>query len=211
MDKAQIKKEPLNGGTSDPTQNRTTSHDQPEVCFVCGNRNHPNAYWLNIKPVPNNPKEPYFPFLETHEPPARYVHKSDLAVTACFLCYTLLLQQWATHELTSKPHSERLYWLKRVDNGPFTGADMGMQGEYVTQVLGLNGDSNPGVCNIGPKQSKQMRMSPRLSPRPQQVTLSNSSNIYGKKICIILKQLVFACCSMLRIDIIVPSRKAIKY
>ncbi|KAK9873862.1 hypothetical protein WA026_002219 [Henosepilachna vigintioctopunctata] len=165
MDKVQIKKEPPNGGPPDPMQLKN-SPDLTVVCFVCGNLNHLHSYWLNIKPVPNNPKEPYFPFLESHESPTRYVPVSEVAVPSCYLCYTLLLQQWEAHEMTSRPHSERLYWLKRVDNGPFTGADMGMQGEYAAQVLGLNGDSN-SVNNIPPK-AKHMRMSPRMSPRPPQ-------------------------------------------
>lgn len=42
-----------------------------EVCFVCGSVRHSNQYTLNVKPLGSR-NEPYFPFLETHEPPAKY-------------------------------------------------------------------------------------------------------------------------------------------
>lgn len=42
------------------------------VCFVCGNVGHNEQYWLRGKPNPANNAEPYFPFLETHEPPVGY-------------------------------------------------------------------------------------------------------------------------------------------
>jgi hypothetical protein len=163
MDKIQVKKEPP---PTDLQPLKATS-DVPEICFVCGNKNHSQSYWLNVHPIPNKPKEPHFPFLTSHAPPAGYVPKSDLAVSACYLCYTLLIQQWEAYELSARPHSERLYWLKRVDNGPYTGADMGVQGEYAAQVLGLNNENSVG-SNVRPP-SRRDDIKVEISPRPPQV------------------------------------------
>jgi len=69
----------------------------PNVCFVCGSAGHFEQYWLRIGPNSADNAEPFFPFLETHEPPMGYKQdfKSDLTVSdsfceagpsACTLC-----------------------------------------------------------------------------------------------------------------------------
>lgn len=154
----------------DVSPDATKPENEAKVCFVCGNKGHADSYWLNIKPHPNNHSEPYFPFLESHEPPIGYISKSNLVVSACYLCYSVLNQQWEAHEKALKPHSERLYWLKRVDNGPYTGADMGLQGEYAAQVLGLNNESN---MSVRPPSRRDEVLSTKMkaSPLPSQVNI----------------------------------------
>lgn len=44
-----------------------------KVCFVCGSLRHSDQYLLNIKPRLDSANEPYFPFLEKHDPPTKYI------------------------------------------------------------------------------------------------------------------------------------------
>lgn len=157
-----IKKEPGSEGPAVPGDD-----PQARVCFVCGNVGHPEHFWLRSKPGAAG--EAYFPFLESHEPPAGYrdrVAAPDGLRACCYLCYSLLLQQWECHERDGTPHSRRLYWLKRCDNGPYTGAEMAVQGEYAAQVLGLNSDATSREASR-PVSREGTSSRPGLSPRLQ--------------------------------------------
>ncbi|XP_014770320.1 genetic suppressor element 1 isoform X2 [Octopus bimaculoides] len=116
------------------------------VCFVCGNLGADSGRILYTKPRLD--KGPYFPFLEDHEPPkgARLLG-ADGTVDSCRVCHAFLTQQWDTYERNKTPSVKRLYWLKRSDNGQFTGAEMRLQGEYIAQVMGLQ--YNPGSVDSG--------------------------------------------------------------
>uniref|UniRef100_A0A0A9XQ57 Genetic suppressor element 1 n=3 Tax=Lygus hesperus TaxID=30085 RepID=A0A0A9XQ57_LYGHE len=109
---------------------------EDRICYVCGSSCAP-THTLRSTPGPR-PDDPYFPFLEGHEPPlgCRRINDPLPYVRACYLCYTLLTQQWDRYQKDSTPHNRRLYWLKRVDNGPYAGAEMGTQ-EYANDVLGI--------------------------------------------------------------------------
>lgn len=133
------------------------------ICFVCGTLGPSEQYWLRVKPIPGSaPNDPFFPFLESHEPPAGYRGEGARtgAVRSCSLCYALLLQQWESYERDARPHSQRIYWLKRCDGGPFTGAEMALQGEYAAQVLGLTNDQPLQ----GRQENRPVGISPRLPP-----------------------------------------------
>ena len=106
---------------------------QRQVCFVCGG----GGAELSLYSKPRE-KGPYFPFLDTHSPPrgARQP-QADGLIDSCQVCYQFLNQQWESFEITKTPPIKRLYWLKRVDNGTFTGAEMRIQGEYAAQIMGL--------------------------------------------------------------------------
>ena len=113
------------------------------VCFVCGSTGITST--LYIKP---RSKGAYFPFLEQHEAPKGATPPTqEGAVQACNICFAFLQQQWESFERNKTPAIKRLYWLKRCDNGTFTGAEMHIQGEYVSQMLGLQ--YVPGTYSCG--------------------------------------------------------------
>ncbi|XP_038218592.1 translation initiation factor IF-2-like [Zerene cesonia] len=114
------------------------------VCFVCGGAGFSDYFTIRVKPDPQS-TEPYFPFLGGHAPPADYRADGDEdgTVKCCCVCYTFLRQQWEQYDRENKPHSQRFYWMKRLDGKPFIGADMSFQGEYAAQVLGLGAEGAP--------------------------------------------------------------------
>jgi len=107
-----------------------------DVCYVCGSRGASCILYVR----PQNSGMSYFSFLESHVPPRGAKKPAiDGAVHACTVCSAFLNQQWDSFERTQTPLIKRLYWLKRIDNGAFTGAEMSVQGEYVAQLMGLHG------------------------------------------------------------------------
>ena len=114
---------------------KTNCTDECPSCYICGcarTGSHP------ISMRQNSQSGSYFPFLETHEPPNdSRPPTSDGVVLACYVCFSYLNQQWECYEKSKVPLVKRIYWLKRVDGGPYTGVEMGMQSEYASQVFGL--------------------------------------------------------------------------
>ncbi|XP_054741253.1 uncharacterized protein LOC129246442 isoform X1 [Anastrepha obliqua] len=110
------------------------------LCYVCAG--YGGCESLRIRPNQECPTEPYFPFLERHEPPdgVPKVTPTQTYVIACMLCYRSLREQWNSYERKKKPHLQRLYHMKRVDGKNYIGADIQTQGEYAAQVLGLSAD-----------------------------------------------------------------------
>ena len=123
------------------------------VCFVCGSLGA-QSYTLHVKA---REKGPYFPFLELHDPPSgAKLPVKDGTVESCRVCYYFLTQQWDSFEQSKTPAIKRLYWLKRTDNGNFTGAEMRLQGEYAAQVMGLQytpGSFGSGVSGYNSESS----------------------------------------------------------
>lgn len=137
----------------------TTKGGSDDKCFVCGANGAADVYQLRTKPNCEKPSEPFFQFLETHEPPlgCKPLQPNQYSVRACILCYKNLNYQWDAYEREGKPHMQRMYWLKRSDGKPFTGADMSTQGEYAAQMLGLATDQvTPGSNHpIRPQSSNE--------------------------------------------------------
>ncbi|XP_059607654.1 uncharacterized protein LOC132255578 isoform X2 [Phlebotomus argentipes] len=158
------------------------------ICFVCGIRGVLEQFPLRVRPNPERPNEPNFPFLEGHEPPTGLpaVSASQPIVRACFLCYKLLMKQWESHERDGRPYSQRLYHLKRLDGKGYVGADMSVQGEYAAQILGLSaehlssGQQQP-YQQYGPREtrptSRDAQLHAHLSPYPSQMVARNESPI----------------------------------
>ncbi|KAK3580302.1 hypothetical protein CHS0354_003535 [Potamilus streckersoni] len=123
------------------------------ICFVCGNPGADARLCIRQRD-----RGPYFPFLEHHDPPkGSRPPASDGMIDSCHVCYAFLRQQWETYERTNTPAIKRLYWLKRSDNGQFTGAEMRLQGEYIAQVMGLQ--YQPGVFDETSTMSEDSRYS----------------------------------------------------
>lgn len=98
--------------------NEHTNNDQTTaVCFVCGSVGNFPLYSLRVKQNPARPSEPFFPFLEKHEPPTgqQPVTPTQTKVRSCATCQHLLHEQWLLYERDNRPHLQRLYYMKRVD------------------------------------------------------------------------------------------------
>lgn len=104
-----------------------------KICFVCGARG------TNCVLQTKASKEgAYFQFLQSHLcPKGAELPDANGAVDACYVCYAFLMQQWQSYEQTKTSPLKRLYWLKRIDNGPYIGANMAQQGEYAAALLGI--------------------------------------------------------------------------
>lgn len=155
-----------------------TEGDRRVTCYVCG---CPRCaeYPLGIRQQGSGP---YFPFLETHEPPdGAESPTQDGRVMSCFLCYSFLMQQWEIYERDKVPPVKRIYWLKRVDNGPYTGVEVGVQSEYASQLLGLTPDPPvppPDIKRPGPSSSSS---SSRVHPTPPIVPVTTSTIVETKR------------------------------
>ncbi|XP_061389139.1 uncharacterized protein LOC133324309 [Musca vetustissima] len=139
------------------------------LCYVCGGQ---GAYqMLRIKPNYERPQESYFPFLERHEPPTGVpqVSGQQAYVMACHLCYLSLNEQWNAYEREKKPHIQRIYHMKRVDNKPYIGADIATQGEYAAQMLGLSAEhlAQSSLANDNVQQQLQQQQQQQQQHRQQ--------------------------------------------
>lgn len=163
-------------------------HYQPEdglsICYVCGTRAQFEPYQIRSKPNLERPNEPYFPFLENHEPPNGLQNQyGSTIVRACYMCYVMLTQQWENFEREGKPYNQRVYSFKRVDGKAFIGAEISSQGEYAAQMLGLsaehlttNSGSQSGLIARPPSQNEPSR-DPNLYHSQRDIQLSNHNSV----------------------------------
>lgn len=137
-----VNKRPTSPPLSQPRHHisGTEVADLIPLCYVCGGQGGYEP--IRIRPNYERPSESYFPFLERHEPPTGVpqVTPTQMYALACHLCYRSLNEQWDAYEREKKPHIQRIYHMKRVDNKPYIGADIATQGEYAAQMLGLSAE-----------------------------------------------------------------------
>ncbi|XP_058982234.1 uncharacterized protein LOC101901508 isoform X2 [Musca domestica] len=150
-------------------QHQYRSPEVMPLCYVCGGQ---GAYqMLRVKPNYERPHESYFPFLERHEPPTGVpqVAGQQAYVMACHLCYLSLNEQWNAYEREKKPHIQRIYHMKRVDNKPYIGADIATQGEYAAQMLGLSAEhlAQSSLANESVQQQLQQQQQQQQQQRQQ--------------------------------------------
>ncbi|XP_054722574.1 uncharacterized protein LOC129232455 [Uloborus diversus] len=138
-------------------------------CYVCSG---PRAdYMLFSKPFGDRP---FFPFLEHHQAPeSAETMKPDGRVFACLVCYTLLTQQWDSYEKSKTPQNKRIYWLKRLDGGPFAGMDLNLQQDYESLFEASNAaveqaDVRPKQKNIRGHNMLTMDVKPKLNDHMEQ-------------------------------------------
>lgn len=154
--------------------------DALSICYVCGIRAQFEPYHIRSKPNPERPNEPYFPFLENHEPPNGLQNQyGSPIVRSCYMCYVLLTQQWENFEREGKPYNQRVYSFKRVDGKSFIGAEMSSQGEYAAQMLGLTAEHLPtsGSTNVRPSSQNDSPLNKDNSIyQKRDIQLSNNNN-----------------------------------
>ncbi|KFM68866.1 hypothetical protein X975_17291, partial [Stegodyphus mimosarum] len=152
-------------------------HRSVNYCYVCSG---PRAeYTVFSKPYADRP---FFPFLDHHQPPEGAENmRPDGRVLTCLVCYNFLMQQWDAYEKNKTPHSKRIYWLKRLDSGPFAGMDLNLQQDYES-LFESSSTSVDVECRSNKKQSRSHHptsldsVKSKLSERTESL-YSNSFNI----------------------------------
>ena len=123
------------------------------TCYVCGS---PNCAVNFLDVRQKVPGMPYFPILESHEPPGNAQPITNGQVYACRLCYQTLRMQWKNFEDSKTPIVKRIYWLKREDGLPYTGVEIGVQSEYASQLFGLSPDTAPPAADDRIQSTEQV-------------------------------------------------------
>ncbi|KAG8183452.1 hypothetical protein JTE90_005709, partial [Oedothorax gibbosus] len=167
-------------------------------CYVCsGSR---AEYAVYSKPFREGP---FFPFLEHHQPPeGAESMRSDGRVLTCLVCYSLLNQQWDSHEKSNTPYNKRLYWLKRLDGGPFAGMEVNLQQDYESLFESSNAAIEPEYRPKPTKSNSNHKVEPAAKPEqanPLNFSFSSQSSDKAEN----------SVSSILDLSVRVPSRSSI--